>query len=475
MLYAPPTTLKEHDMNYFKIVFALFFTCLCFCSCVDAPNSLNQEETEFSSENTTELSDNQGDHFNAVSSFADEIIQVKRGNLETIRDQLSLDLQNTYKNISVSYARVSDADEMPTCDISVGVNPTFTLDNILRRLYGDRYDLGNESYYRHHRIGEPINEEYPALTEPTYINGGEFIMPRNVYDVDIDTFAPDYNRDATLSVIMYSTGNIFGSECGGGLWKDNDWFDYTDKEIYKRYYLKYEQPFTDEAYTMVDGKEWNALEAVDFVEKFWQEYITPSDKYVFTYSVKALYVIRIDSSHFAYLFEIQKQDENGNYYDVDKAEFYLYDESVLTGEPFIYTNRLVTYCAEKESITRFGKDFSFDLSNQTDDGDNLLTLSAATDLLSKALASNINLNLTAELNYMVVCKGYTCANSWIKKNFYSDLCLKDCNFEIRPYWCFKPVGQCFLINELEAERYYVDAITGEVSTVVMLRYQKYEP
>lgn len=458
-------------MNSFKIGL-ISLVCLCLCSCVDTPTSLTQKEPTITSENAVASTDVLNDKANYASSSTDEIVQFERGNLETISNQILLDLQKNYKNITVTMARVSEADTMPTYDIEIGMNPDFTIDEILEQLYGDNYDFENKNYYRLHRIGEPINIEYPARTEPEYGEDGD-IWLRNVYDMDIYGFAPVYRKDPTLSVYMYSTGIIFGSECGGGIGNGNDWFSYSGREICKQYYLMNEQPSPDEAYTMVDGNEWNVLESIKFVETFWNDYITPSDTYNFTYSVKALYVVEIDDSHFAYLFEVQKQDEAGNYYDVDKSEIYLTNKSILEGIPFVYTNRLVTYCAEKESISRFGKDFSFKLTDKTDDGDDLLTLGVATELLSEALAPNISLNLTAELNYMVICKGYHCADDWIKKYFYTDLCLRDSDFEIRPYWCFKPVGQCFLMNELAAERYYVDAVTGEVSTITRGMYQKY--
>lgn len=458
-----------------KVIFSYILVCLLLCGCVDTPDTLKEEQTKSVKESVVQFpnqEDNNCQQSNKVTAGA--ITQIEQGDLVAIRNQLNLDMQNTYQNITITSARVSDAEVMPTYDIKIGMKPGFTLDCILERLYSDRYDFTNNIYYRHHRIGEPINKDLPVRNEPEYTEDGEDIWLRNVYDIDIDTFAPDYNKDATLSVIMYSTGNIFGSESGGGLGNGNDWYNYTDRKIHKQYYLKNEQPSSAETYTMVDGREWNALEAIEFVEDFWQECIKPSDSYNFSYSVKGLYVVEIDDSHFAYLFEMQRQDEPGNYFDVDKTEFYIRDQSVLAGEQFIYTNRLVTYCAEKESISRFGKDFSFDLSTPTNEGDNILSLGAATDLLSEALASNVNLNLTAELNYMVVCKGYHCGDGWIKKYFYSDLCLRECDFEIRPYWCFKPTGQCFLINELEAERYYVDANSGEVSAVVNGKYLKYE-
>ncbi len=458
-------------MNTVKILAVLAFAASLF-GCVDTPENLVKQTTPsviHETETSGKISDVMSDEH-----VEEAIVQVERGSLEEIRSQLDLDLQKTYKNITITYARTSEADTMPTYDIEIGMKPDFTLDSLLKRMYGDTLDISDKKYYLYRKIGEAIDKAYPALTEPKYRDDGKNIMSRNVYDMDITIFSPDYNKDVTLSTIAYSNGNIFGSQCGGGLEHGNDWYSYADREICKQYYLMNEQPSPDESYVMVDGEEWNTLEAIEFVETFWKDYITPSDTYNFTYSVKALYVVKIDDSHFAYLFEMQRQDEAGNYYDVDKTDFYFSNNEILDGIPFPYTNRLVTYCAEKESISRFGKDFSFTLTDKTDNGDDLLALGAAAELLSEALAPNLKLHLTAELNYMVVCKGYHCADSWIKKDFYNDLFLRESDFEIRPYWCFKPVGQCFLMNEIMAERYYVDAVTGEVSTITRGTYQKYE-
>ena len=42
----------------------------------------------------------------------------------------------------------------------------------------------------------------------------------------------------------------------------------------------------------------------------------------------------------------------------------------------------------------------------TNDGKELISLRKASDILSEAIAPNINLELTAELNYVTICKGY---------------------------------------------------------------------
>ena len=65
-----------------------------------------------------------------------------------------------------------------------------------------------------------------------------------------------------------------------------------------------------------------------------------------------------------------------------------------------------TWCADKETITYFHKDYTFKHEQMTNDGKELISLRKASDILSEAIAPNINLELTAELNYVTICKGY---------------------------------------------------------------------
>ncbi len=241
----------------------------------------------------------------------------------------------------------------------------------------------------------------------------------------------------------------------------------------KRYDLDAQTPAEDEVYTMQDGQEWNVCEAIDFMEDFWAEYIAPSDPADYTYSVKSLLILELGDDKYGYLFAMQKQDENGNYLDVDFSDYYFADKNTIPNdEPFVYTNRLYSYCAQKEVLNQFNKDFSFSYEKAQDQGDDLLSLGAAMDVLSEALAPNIGLTLTAELNYVVMCKGYPYYQIWEYPEFYEHVCLTECDFEIRPVWCFRPEGQCYLMNSVEADRYYVDAVTGEVSTIVKYIYRK---
>ena len=462
---------------------ALLLIAVSLFGCVDTPNSLKESKTEPNESGSIVLTA-QSDEMSreAENTSAKTNTTIERGSLEEIRNQLETDLKKSYKNISITRARVSDAETMPVYNIKIGKNSEYNFKTLIEKLYGDSFDCTDDKYYRHRSKGDlidPDSGEAPH-SEPVFDKDKSVVSGINVYTIDIDAFAPyddnGYykNGDHTISTYFYSIGNLWGSQSGGGGGKKpEEWYYYESRDIYKSYDLFFEKPSKDEIYTMADGQKWNVNDAIKYVENFWNEYIAPSDPADYTYSVKTIWIMELGEDKYSYLFSMQRQDENGNYFDSDFTDYYFTDRNAVpSGEPFIFTNRLYTYCAQKEVLTRFTKDYSFSCEKATDKGDNLLSLGAASDLLSEKLAPNIGLKLTAEVNYVVMCKGYPYYELWEYPEFYEHTCLTECDFEIRPVWCFKPENQCYLKNYMEVERYYVDAVTGEVSTIVRNIYQK---
>ncbi len=467
-------------MNIFKTTFACVLIFLCLCSCVKTPASLKNETTKSATQSSlSEITRQENDiDPRPENTLQEQISPVERGDLNAIRSQLSLDLQKTYKNITVTRARVGEAEVMPVYDIKIGRNPDYDFSKFIERLYSDRFDCSNKKYNVHRRKGDLVdpNDKLPPHDKPTYYKEKGIFSGINVLSINIDRFTPDYDNDPTLGTYLYSIGNVWGSQTGGGTGKKvEDWYDYRKYNIYKRYDLDAQTPAEDEVYTMQDGQEWNVCEAIDFMEAFWAEYIAPSDPADYTYSVKTLLILELGDDKYGYLFAMQKQDEFGNYLDADETSYYFSDKDTIpNGESFIYPNRLYAYCAQKEVLNQFNKDFSFSYEKAQDQGDNLLSLGAAMDKLSEALAPNIGLKLTAELNYVVMCKGYPYFQIWEYPYFYEHVCLTECDFEIRPVWCFRLENQCYLMDKFGTERYYVDAVTGEVSTMVRGIYKKGE-
>lgn len=443
-------------MTKISKITVLFAAFLLLCSCAKMPESLKETEPSEPSPPavvTALVTDEAG---NTVGTESIPLTPCERGDVAAIRAQLDYDLQKTYKNITVERARVGSGVIMPSYDIKIGGKTDFDISGIVQYLYSEREDISDKSSYIYMKRGDPMDKRYPAWEEPVLYNG-EIFTP-NALPYDLKSFSP--TDEQTYCTVWYSNGSVWGSETARDGAGDGYYFE--TKDIVKEYDLDFEQPDMSLSYKMYDGEDWNAQEAIDFVESFWNDYLSGSDDQDFGYKVKTLYVLDLGGGRYGYLFQMQRYDENGNFYDVERR-YYPDTKAIESGGSFMIKNNLMTWCSEKEVITRYIKNYSFTLKDSTDGGDNLLSLGAASDILSEGLAQNINLSLTAELSYVVICKGYPFYSQWEYPEYYEDICLDRCEFEIAPYWCFR-TKQCTLTDD-PTEIYFVNANTGELSVM----------
>lgn len=458
-------------MNKCRLILLFLLAGVLLCGCVATPENLKSDvETKQAEYTSTPVIVEEVPETSEAIDFSS---LVKRGSLEVIRSQLDLDLKKIYDNITVRRARVGLGNAMPTYDIDIGGNPDYDLKEFANYFYADSLDAGSLGHYSELPVGSVIDSKRPATTEPTLDESTGHIFTINTYEYGIDKFV--LGDDSTQSSYYYTTGNVWGSQTGSQH-GNNDFYGFEKFKTDVRYDLDYDSIDDSSAYMMSDGKEWKISEAVNFVEDFWNTHLSPSDPMKFTYKVKTIWVLSTGENSFGYLFEMQRIDENGNYYDAESSNQYLFDDEsqyIKDGESFVYTNEQMTWCAEKEEITRFIKDFSFSIGDITNSGDDLLSLGAAADILSNTLARRIGLDLTAELNYVSVCKGYPYYSIW-EYPFYSDsTCITSCEFELRPMWCFRK-EQCTLKMPYSAEIYFVDAVTGDVSMIIENKFKKAE-
>ena len=448
----------------FKIIVAMLLAVLTLSSCAEMPESLKESEPKETAPavNTAPATDEVGDTIGMETA----VQPAERGNVDTIRAQLDYDLQKTYKNITVERARVGEGSVMPTYDVMAGRAEDFDVYAFAEYIFGDKYDVHDESLWRHSKVGDPYYDDEPVTTEPTK-NADGTIIAKNSLPYDLDAFRPNGYRDEWLSTVSNSTGAMWGSAVGDKIPESTYYHD--SFTTVGRYDTDYEEIPKDLSYTMYDGADWNLKEAIAFVENFYNTEVALSDPEKFTYSVKTVFVKALPRDTFGYLFQMQKQDENGNFFDTDR-DYYSDENAVKNDLPFLLPNNIVCWCSEKEVLTRYIKDFSFKKEAATDGGDDLLTLGAAADLLSSKLASNANLTLTAELNYVPVCKDYIYWSMWEYPAYYKDEAIMDCELEIRPYWCFKTGASAF--SGEQPEMYFVDAVTGELIAMAYGRTER---
>lgn len=453
--------------------------CILLFGCVKTPDNLKPQETTPSAETsasiTSAVEDMNGEKVGSPAPDSSEMSQSESGDLNIIRAQLESDLQKSYRNIEILNARVGTAEVMPTYDIEIGANEEFTLEKVVNLLYSDRVDdINDPKYWRYVKAGDIDKgmEKYGAHDRPFWVEDEGRVFNKNTAGYDIDIFQPDEDKDQSFASFHYSLGNVWGSETGGQFTGDEKYWGENYQSV-ETYNLDYEKPPNGLSYKMADGKEWELNEAIAYVETFWNDYLAESDPDDFEYAAKSVRVKDFGDGTYGYYFEIQRKDKNGNWYDVNDLSYTYFEDDVKAGKPFIFSNNNMTWCAEKEVITKYKKDYSFTLGTVTEPGDNLLTLGKASELLSAALAPNIDLELNAELNYLVICKGYPYYSVWEYPEYYWDTALTTCDFEIRPFWAFRPT-EIPDANFGVPEIYLVDALNGDVQAMVRGRFEVME-
>lgn len=442
-------------------ILPIILTLSLLTGCADVPESLRQETAASTQPAviTVPVTDSSGE---TVGTETVDFQPVEHGDLDAIRAQLDYDLQKSYANITVKWARVGNGDTMPTYDVKTGRGKDFDIYAHAEFLLGDHIDVRDEKYWTHKHIGDPLYEGYPVAKEPTLQPDGK-ILNQNYMTYEIDSLKEDYKRDIWLGFVSNTKGEIWGSRTGCKAPEGTYYHDDIEFKVVARYDLDYEDLPEGLSYTMYGGEEWSVSDAIEYVENFFNTEIAPSDPQPYTYSAKTLFIKTLPGDTFGYLFVMQKQDEAGNYLDVDRQ--YIRDmKAIENGEPFMIESGILCWCSQKETPTRYTKDYSVSYEAETNSGNDLLTLGAATDILSEKLASNIGLDLIAELNYVTVCKCYPYYSIWEYPEYYEDLALTDCELELKPYWCFRRVGTSTYVGD-QTEIYFVDAVTGEVVTM----------
>ncbi len=448
-----------------KIVLAIlmmFISTSILCSCAETPDEVIENINILNSTSTREIEIVDYTTGKTANNDNSNITIVERGNITDIRNQLEYDVEKSYSNMVIKNTRVGNGDIMPTYDIKINGKGYSGFEDVVGYIYKNKFDVTNQSLYTETEQYSPVYPKYPVTFEPGNY-AGDGVRGPNTYFYGMKAFIPDKNADISLSTYVYSIGNVWGSEVGA--YGNENYFYESSKNIVEKYNLQYEVIPSDLEYVMeTSGETWNALESITYIENFWNTYLSFNDIENFEYKVKEFYVIKLNLGY-GYLYNVQHSDKNGNYYETNMF-LRQDDECIQSRNPFMVENVGMTWCIGKEQLTRFVKDFKYEYLEETNSGNELLTLGAAADILSEALASNIALNIeSAELNYAIVCKDYPYFELWEDPYYLQDICYDKCDFEIRPYWCFRPAQNSFIdMNEIEI--YFVDAVTSQIKIML---------
>ena len=416
---------------------------LLLTGCVEVPENIvkEKESREAVSQYVPEESSGQGSG------------GYERLTLDEIRARLGEDASKRYGSITIERANAGTAKAMPTYKAKLSCKD-YNFEKLLDYFFADRFDLDDRSLYDH-------SDADPADGEP-YVNPyneNEMLPPFP----EVDGFWPykdSTDSSAALAVFIRPDGTVYGEP------------DVRDDDIYNawpgdgRRSLGHWYPESDDltgiSYTMKDGSDWALSDAVEFVEKFWNEEVSATDSEPYTYRVLRADVYQVSDGACGYYFKMKAYDAEGCGYETDNyQEFNIGEERAFAGKRYFAAAELRTVCICKEKINEFWKDRTLCRGELLDDGEKLLSLAAAASILEDTLAENINRSFeTAELCYVISFDRYPDRDYGKPLKYSSVFALERCEPVARPYWRFKDNDSYTDWNY--AMNIYVDAVTGEV-------------
>lgn len=445
---------KKHKILIITAAFIL-------TSCTSVPNNIKEREEELDSipaVQTTTMAD--ADEKPSSTNGSKTNNDNSRNSLEYIRENLKQDVSIKYGTITVKNASVCDAQAMPTYKVQVKGNPNCDHKKIVSAVYGNRFDAGDKSLYKSVEFKEQ-DKEIRKNPDKNNNDDPDYLPPVYIFS-NIDYYEPN-PKDATCSTIFHSDGTCWGSQVGQNAAGD-DYYAASEGSK-KHYYPKYDD-ISNISYKMKDGTEWKLSDAIDFVEKFWNDELSANDPVKYTYKVWRIDVIPLSNKNYGYFFSLTFFDENSCEYECDTfSNMNMEEDKALKNKRIFEAPSQYAYCIEKNSLTQFTKQYSFVKMEKTNDNDKLLTLGEAMKKLENKLASNINLSFeTAELKYILTCDKYPYEHLDGTVMYGTEYCLNTCDIYIRPVWCFRSTNgynDCWNTTV----NYYVDAVTGEVHII----------
>ncbi len=381
----------------------------------------------------------------------------ERLSMGDIRNSIEKTLAENKTNVLPGKVNVSTGDSMPVYKADP-FNKNFKEQAALVEfLYGEKLTF-DEPYCKYYKRGDPFGK-------------GDSV---NKYQWDVYAFMgkeQNYSRSLRSS----ETGRMFYSRVDND--DPNKFLEYLPSE--KIYRIEMGDELDDAAFKMMDGQEWSVKEAADYTLDFFKEYIAPLEKNEFTYEITDFRVKNLGSGY-GYAVALQRVDQSGNCFD--NHEIYLNNDSMFDpfthseskdswlakGYPYLFPAEIQINYLNKELISTISKEDAPYKGEKINDGDKLISLKSAIEIISANMADNSVLEFEiTELEYFYVSMdnpAFTNRDPDVITDYGPDQMFNNANVQIRPYWSFAKKGAFINGDDGAAGNnslFLVDAITGQ--------------
>lgn len=381
----------------------------------------------------------------------------ERLSMGEIRNSIEKTLAENNTNVIPGKVNISMGDSMPVYKANPFNKNFEEQSTLVEFLYGEKLTF-EEPYCHYYKRGDPMGE-------------GDTI---NKYQWDIYAFVGK-EQNYWRSLRSSETGRMYYSRVDNN--DPNKFLEYMPSE--KIYRIDMGDQLDDSSFKMMDGREWSVKDAAEFTLNFFEKYIAPIEKNEFTYEITDFRVKNLENGY-GYAIALQRVDKNGNRFDNHEHYFnneIMFDPTthseskdswLAKGYPYLFPAEVQVNYLEKELISTIAKEDAPYAGEKVDDGDKLISLKSAIEIVSASMADSSVLEFeSTELEYFYVSMDnptFTNRDPDALVDYGPDQMLNNANVQIRPYWSFTIKGAFNNGDDVQIGNnsfFLVDAITGQ--------------
>lgn len=348
----------------------------------------------------------------------------ERLSMGEIRNSIKKTLSENNTNVIPGKVIVTEGNSMPAYKVSPFYK-NFELDNIVKYLMNEDFTL-DEPYCRYHKKGTVSDKDSGST-----------------WGFDVVYYLGSAQK-YTQGLVVHETGTMFYYSTP--IDAPNRDTDIAPTE--KRYRLYLGDELDGSSFKLRDGSEWSVNAAAEYALDFVNDFLAPLENNEFTYSVSEFRVKDLGDG-FGYVVDLQRLSKNGNYIDNRPVYFNvnysldyfthkpLGDSWIEKGYPYFYSSQIQVCFQAKEKVFSFAKAKAPYTGEQVTDGEELISLKSAIDIVSGNMADlSIQEFEYTELAYFYVAMDCNSYDENGQPYQDDDHMLYTSDIQLRPYWAF---------------------------------------
>lgn len=376
---------------------------------------------------------------NSAESIQSEV-SLEYASLDEIRARIDTDRLDNSSNVILNNVRVGTGEKMPVYDTIREFPSYMEIEVPVKDIFNDEFSLDSSRTIKEN-FG--TGDNYGMIFYVPEGKGQECGVSSSyygsmsiVYDFDIDHAMPNPNAgDELVKTYMISLGD---------------------------------DPKND-SYTMADQNKLKICDAIKEGERLFNTYFLKPHGNDITLKVSRLDVYKYSDDSYGYAYYVDAYDNNGNLLIGNTNPVNNIEDFDKQNSNFIFDRKAYGYFNDSKMHPHLYTNLTPSEGNISENGDKLITLKCALNILSGRLASSAMYEYDdVSLSYLTVIPpvdGSVTEDEYGNKTIFDDLSFYMNNsntIQLRPYWVFRNSDKNSPEYSVNEGMVIVDALTGEL-------------